>query len=349
MREVEIRQALLERLDEILPGSLFRWIPGGQEGDGEAEFKVKGRSLRMTVEVVGQPNLALLGERCKVLVARARRRRQVPLLVAPFLNPEMRERCKDRGVRYLDLSGNVWIETPAILIEKEAPRNLYPHQAKRRSPFADRASLILRFLLSESRPATLARIGAATGLDSGYVSRIVRSAADLRYATVMSDGQIRLINHEAMLGDWTAVYNWRRNPCSSYFLKESSESFPDRLRDVLSRSRKSRCALTMHAGNNRVSPFVAYGVWHLYVERPDLERELVEKLRLERVPEDAGNVAFLTPYYRSSVFFNARMVEGLEVVSDLQLYLDLRHYPVRGVEASEEILTRRLRPGWRSP
>ncbi len=349
MREVEIRQALVERLGEILPGAALHWNPRGREPgevDGGAEVKVKGRSLRMTVEVVGQPNLALLREKCGALVARARRSRRIPLLVAPFLNPEMRKQCKEAGVRYLDLSGNVWIETPSVLLEKEASRNLYPHQAKRRSPFADRASLILRFLSTESRPASMGRIGSATGLDSGYVSRIVRSAVDLRYATLMSDGQVRLINHEAMLGDWAAIYSWRRNPCSSFFMKEPSESLPGRLRAALARASKGRCALTMHGGNNRVAPFVAYGIWHLYVDRPQLERELAEALHLERVPEDAGNVAILTPYYRSSVFFNARTVEGLEAVSDLQLYLDLRHYPVRGVEASEEILARRLRPGW---
>lgn len=349
MREAEIRHTLETRLDKILPGAAVKWVSRGdrhRESDGTAELQVKGHLLRMTMEIVGQPNFARLREKCDLLRARARRTRGIPVLVAPFLNAELRAYCQNAGVQYLDLSGNVWLETPAVFIQKEAPKNLYPHQAKRRSPFADRASLILRFLSTDPHPMTLGQIVSATGLDSGYVSRIVRSAVDLRYAALDSDGRVRLVNQEEMLGDWAAGYTWRRNPCTTYFMKEPAESFPELLRAVLSRSPQSRCALTMHGGNNRVAPFTSYGIWHLYLEEPGLERDLVEGLHLERTPEDAGNVTLLTPYYRSSVFFNARLIEGLAVVSDLQLFLDLRHYPVRGGEASEEVLARRLRPKW---
>ncbi len=352
MREDEIRTLLRMRLGAILPEATPTQLTArdqARQGDAELDLEVKGHPLRMMLGIVGQPNLARLQEKFKALRERARKARGVPVVVAPFLNAQMRKQCEESGVQYLDLSGNVWLETPSIFIRKEVAKNLYPHQAKRRSPFADRASLILRFLLAEPGPTTMSRIASATHLDSGYISRIIRSAVDLRYATIDSDGRVRLINQEEMLGDWAAGYGWRRNRCVSYFTKEPSESFAERLRVVLSRADEPKYALTLHGGNNLVAPFVSYGIWHLYIGDPGLERQLVDGLHLESAPEDAGNVALLTPYYRSSVFFNARAIEGLQVVSDVQLFLDLRHYPIRGVEASEEILARRLRPKWSAP
>ncbi len=352
MREDEIRSLLRTRLGAILPEATPIRITAPEQArqdDTALNLEVKGHQLRMMVEIVGQPNLARLREKFEALRERARKARGIPVVVAPFLNSQMRKRCEDSGVQYLDLSGNVWLETPSIFIRKEVAKNLYPHQAKRRSPFADRASLILRYLLAEPGPATMSRLASATHLDSGYVSRIIRSAADLRYATIDSDGRVRLINQEEMLGDWAAGYGWRRNPCVSYFTKEPTESFAERLRDVLSQADETKYALTLHGGNNLVAPFASYGIWHLYIGDPAVERRLVDGLRLERAPQDAGNVNLLTPYYRSSVFFNAHAVKGLRVVSDVQLFLDLRHYPVRGVEAGEEILTHRLRPSWSAP
>ena len=50
------------------------------------------------------------------------------------------------------------------------------------------------------------------------------------------------------------------------------------------------------------------------------------------------------PYYRVSAFFDRQEASGLPVVSDLQLYLDLYDYPLRGREQAEQILERRLGP-----
>ena len=50
------------------------------------------------------------------------------------------------------------------------------------------------------------------------------------------------------------------------------------------------------------------------------------------------------PYYRESAFYDRQMSKGgMKVVSDLQLYLDLYDYPVRGREQAEHLYERRLR------
>jgi hypothetical protein len=48
----------------------------------------------------------------------------------------------------------------------------------------------------------------------------------------------------------------------------------------------------------------------------------------------------MRPWYARSAWEGMREVNGVPVVSDLQLVLDLWHYPVRGREQAEMLLRR---------
>ena len=48
-----------------------------------------------------------------------------------------------------------------------------------------------------------------------------------------------------------------------------------------------------------------------------------------------GNVHFIRPRYKESVFFNARIIKGYRVVAPLQLFLDLYHFQPRGREHAD--------------
>jgi hypothetical protein len=50
------------------------------------------------------------------------------------------------------------------------------------------------------------------------------------------------------------------------------------------------------------------------------------------------------PHYRVSAFYGKRRIGGLWMASDLQLYLDLYDYPLRGREQAEHLFERRLLP-----
>ena len=69
--------------------------------------------------------------------------------------------------------------------------------------------------------------------------------------------------------------------------------------------------------------------------------EILEQLYAEPSPRE-GNLALLEPYYWLGAYINAHEVNGAPVVSDLQLFLDLVHFPLRGIEAAEMLLRQRL-------
>ena len=57
-----------------------------------------------------------------------------------------------------------------------------------------------------------------------------------------------------------------------------------------------------------------------------------------------GNVSIVLPY-DEGVFYGACKVNGLNVVSEVQLHVDLLNYPARGEEAAEALL-RELKAQW---
>lgn len=351
MRKSEMIGELKRRLAEILPAKEVSWRPPENVRNSEvvlsAELALRGRHLRLLFELKSQPNLASL----RNAIAHAERlgkayRGWLPVLVSPHFSPEMRKVCRENGQAYLDLSGNAWIEAGPILIDKEVAKNLFPHKAKRRSPFADKATLVLRHLLDQQSLAGRVReISRAVRLSPGYVSTVLESAIELGFARAQADGQVRLTNQREMLLDWSSFYAWKKNEVRAYFgAFKSPEAVPSALGKAL--GEKDAYAFTLHAGNNLVEPFAPFSVCHVYVREPELVDHAVKSLDLRPVAPEAGNVTFLLPYYRESAFHGSRVLKGLSVVSDLQLFLDLRRFPVRGEEASELIYERRLNPRW---
>jgi len=58
-------------------------------------------------------------------------------------------------------------------------------------------------------------------------------------------------------------------------------------------------------------------------------------------------VTVLIPYDKG-VFYGSRKVQGVNIVSDIQLYLDLNSFKQRGKDTAEFLLDRRIRPAWQT-
>lgn len=56
-----------------------------------------------------------------------------------------------------------------------------------------------------------------------------------------------------------------------------------------------------------------------------------------------GNLVFLLPDYKHSVFYGKQRIRNLWVASDLHLYLDLHNYPTRDLEQAENLYEKRLK------
>jgi len=101
-------------------------------------------------------------------------------------------------------------------------------------------------------------------------------------------------------------------------------------------------ALGLHAGASLISPHAVFDSIHLYVQNQQVADYFIKHLKLKSV-DQGENVIFLFPYYKHSVFYDKQKLKGLWVVSDIQLYLDLYNYPVRGLEQAEHLYEKRFK------
>ncbi len=218
--------------------------------------------------------------------------------------------------------------------------------AKRRlvkNIFSDRSSLVMRALLREpERQWTLpelAKEGASLGLASdvlskaearGYVERVIKGP----------ESYSRLIRKKDLLKDWLNAYAFEQNE-HAYYLSTD----PDFLAHCAQylRGRKTAFALTLYSASRLISPYVKDDRHFIYLdlgreEFADFLKQIESGLNLYKLVQ-GGNVCFVLPFYRSSVFQESRKISGYPLVSHLQLYLDLMTFPPTGPEEAQQLIS----------
>ena len=114
-----------------------------------------------------------------------------------------------------------------------------------------------------------------------------------------------------------------------------------RLKNYFASKKQGRAyALTLHTGANFITHYVNTPTMYCYLPAKNFNnasldlRQVLDLKELKR----GGNFCFIKPYYKTAVFFNTQKIKGYNVVSDLQLYLDLYHFLQRGREHAEYLL-----------
>jgi hypothetical protein len=266
----------------------------------------------------------------------------VPVIIARYLSPQRQELCHKEGVCFIDLSGNVHLKYKSFYVERLGFPNKFPEKRNGRNPFSDKASLILRSMLKNAEHLWgIREMAEEIGLNPGYVSRMAEELEKRNYI-VRVKNKLRLRSPEGILDDWVRAYNFKKNKLLRYFCMAKSSS------DILSKLSKMeipgdiKYALSVQAGASLISPYSVFKEVHVYVRNQKDIEFFKNQLQLSSADQGA-NLLFMLPYYKNSVFFDIRIVKSLWVVSDIQLYLDLYEYPIRGREQAEHLFDKQLK------
>lgn len=266
----------------------------------------------------------------------------IPIIISRYLSPEKRELCRDAGVYYMDLSGNIFLEHKGIYIERDGFPNLFPEKRNGRNPFSDKASLILRAMLSDVKKAWGVReIAQAVKLDPGFVSRMSKELEKRGYV-IREKAKIKPSAPEEILRDWCGFYDFRKNIQKKYFfMAKGPGEILDKIRGIKI-DEKIKYALGLHAGASVVAPHAVYNEVHIYIQKEKNINFFAHRFDLNEVDQGA-NIIFCLPYYKKSVFYDMQKIDRLNIVSDIQLYLDLYKYPIRGFEQAEHLYNKRIK------
>jgi hypothetical protein len=206
-------------------------------------------------------------------------------------------------------------------------------QRKNKNIFSDKASLVARRMLSAPDNKWVVRDFVDAGLVSIGLAQGVINAMDNRgYIERSGSGPssyTMLTNPNNLVEDWRKEYHFGMNEAHTFYSADKQI-----LRKIKKYIKSDAYALTLHAGANQLTSHVKTEDVHLYLKSDSWDADVTalrQQLDLKELVR-GGNIHFVKPYYKTSVYVNSQMINGYSVVSNLQLYLDLYNFKPRGLE-----------------
>jgi hypothetical protein len=263
------------------------------------------------------------------------------ILVAPYLSDAGRQICKEAGIGCIDLAGNAFLSFKNIYVDRSGIPNPFSVKRISKSLFSPKSSRILRVLFSNpTKRWYVEEMSREASISIGLVSRVKQALLANEW---VKEGNKRfyLVKPEEVLNEWIMNYSYTKSLSFSFYSGLAEDQLERAIKKE-SDKRNRRYGLALFSGARKVAPFVRFLRFFAYIDG-DIE-EIANALQLKKV--DSGpNVTLLKPY-DEGVFYGLQEVNGINVVSDIQLYLDLKGYKGRGEEAAQAIFEQRLKPKW---
>jgi hypothetical protein len=267
------------------------------------------------------------------------------IVVSTFISEESRQICKQNDIGYLDLAGNCYLKFDGIYIHTDGKKDLYPESRSLKSVFSTKASRVLRILLCNPGKAWYVRdLADESKISLGLCSNIKKQLLNYEYISEFKIGtrtKFKLTNPEELINQWSENYTYKINILAEYYSMDDVNTIEKKMIDYFN-SNQIKYALSLTSGASLTTPFLRYKRVFSYLcsnfdkVAQDLDYKMVNS---------GGNIVLMRPY-DEGVYYGLQKVRGACIVSDVQLYLDLKHFGERGIEASEFIMENRLRKKW---
>lgn len=316
-----------------------------QRADFEMNVKLKnGKKYRIVFEVksVGQPRYV----RSAVNQLQSylnNGKNSYGIVGAPYLSEESINICRGNNMGCMDLSGNCYIEFENIFIQVKGNPNPSVTTRHQKSLFATKSTRILRVLLCQPKKKwKISELAKEAKVSLGQASNVKKKLLDEEY--IMEDDSKRVVlkSPDSLLKKWVDSYSYRQNKIYNFYSLDTSQQVEQRISELCNLN-NIQYAFTLTTGADIVSPVLRYKRVFLYL-RSESINEVARDLQWKSV-ETGPNVTVLEPY-DEGVFYGIQDIQKKKVVSDIQLYLDLRSYKERGEEAAEQIYEKRIKPKW---
>lgn len=335
--EREISSYLQEHLEELIPG--IKVLSASTEYKSkdsridlllDAEIGGIRKKLVCEIKSVGEPRY-LYQAIAQLKSITSFIENGYPVVIASYISERGREICKENGIGYVDLSGNVFLNFDGVYIEKTGKEKLQKGKSKLKSLFYPVSSRIIRvFLEDPQKEWRINNLSKEANASLGYVHKVVSTLQEQGYLQRSKNG-VKVSEPEKLLDMWSKEYKFSLNKMYSFysFVKEPAKMM-QRIEET-SKKLDTEYAMTMHAGASLIAPFVRFTDVHFYITG-EFERWVKE---LDLKPVEFGGTIHLLKPYDSGIFYKARIINSVQVVSNIQLYLDLYNYPARGKEQAE--------------
>ena len=234
------------------------------------------------------------------------------LIIAENIFPDIKEVLKIHKIGFIDLKGNINIETGKFLIRIEGKKEKLIHKEKFGRAFT-KAGLkgLFIFLMDDKKiNVTYREIANDAGIALGNVKLIIQGLIEGGFAIRKNDKELKLINKKEMLQKWVTAYIEKLKP--SLFLgsfnffdqndlinwKDLNAGYPDNLWGG-------------EAAGNIYTGYLLPEILTLYTAEKKID--IIKKYRL--IPDEEGHIKIFQKFWR--------LEEKGNVVPALIAYADL--------------------------
>lgn len=300
-------------------------------GDGCICLHLDGRTLEYQVKFKLKPSIPLLEH------IRVRKDHADILLVVPHLTNRVLHFCKKKQLSCIDLNGRAWLRAEGLLVDRRAlPGRSFSYQLEPRNVFAGKSGRIVRSLLTgRDQIWTQAELVKRTHASSGMVSRLVQYFVSQSYLKKLSAREYRINDFDGLLDDWIAADEFQER-CSTncYAGPIGNLSKIAHALQEWSENESVKIAFTQWVAALERHPYTEPAICSAYVQRlPD--SATLESLGLRPV-EEVGKVWLHVPK-DEGVFLETQSTANLDLVTDAQIYIDLKSTGLRGPEAAQAL------------
>lgn len=300
-------------------------------------FAPDGRSVQVSVEAkVGSPSGRSATDVGRRLLDEAALSHSVPLLIARYLAPPVREDLQRMGVSYADATGNVMVSAvdPGLYVsDRGADRDPWRGVGRPRGTLkGEPAARVVRALLDFSGPWKARELVAISHASTGATYRVLEYLD--REGLVERDLEKKwsVPSWERLLRAWARDYHFAvDNVVSTYIDPRGTEHF---IQSVVGKDVKYAItgAIAAHQWT-RVAP--ARSIFVYVHDAADAARSWQV-----RATESGANVVFIEPRTEASFVFDRlqTLPDGARRVSAAQAAVDLLNGPGRDPQEAEELI-----------
>ena len=260
-----------------------------------------------------------------------------PILVVPELSPRLLDFCREKRLAAIDLNGRAFLRAEGLLVDRRSLHGRdFRFELEPRNVFVGKSGRIIRSLLTDrDRVWTQSELVERTKASSGLVSRIVQHLVNQGFLKKQSPREFRLRDSLGLIDAWVKADDFNRRTSTTHYTVLADN--PIALAQELNRwaeQQSVRIAFTQWIAGWLRHPYTEPAITSAYVERLP-ESGTLEKTALRPVSE-AGKVWLHVPN-DEGVFLETRTVQGLRLVSDTQIYLDLQNTGLRGPDQANAL------------
>jgi len=358
LTEIQVRQSLMN-MDEMCAPLMVKSmtertsLPDGCNIDVFIEFSIQnGPSFKALVEIVpvATPQNILMGVRqLASYVVNDKEPDRVPLLVAPYIGTKQAKILEEKGISWLDLSGNMSIRVSnRVYIERTGKPNRFPDTAPIKKIFQGTSSLVSRALLLKTEGfESLTKMTDFINRKNENVIRLstvskVLKKLEEELLINRSKSLITAANPEKLLEKLSEGYrnSTERQRRNTYrFVIEGIEQLSDGMTALC----KDYLAYGFYAA--QIKGLAVTDQKMIFVKDIEQFRKKAERKLVSVTPDAEFGNFIVTETNDPGVWFNANYQITVSVVDDIELYLEMMVDTPRGPKIAEQLKRRILQKG----